>query len=100
MIDCKRDKKQKKLFALFDCIFKLTFARSNSFCLIASQIINDITSTLLYFKNLLNVILLIFFTVFAVAVSGITGVVGVVMCIVCYKAVRKKSEDTESSNGK
>ena len=37
--DYKNNKKQKKLFSLFGYIFKVIFASSDSFCLIASQII-------------------------------------------------------------
>ena len=37
--DCKNNKKQKKLSALFGYIFKLIFASSDSFCLIASHLL-------------------------------------------------------------
>ena len=46
--DCKNNKKQKKLSALFGYILKLIFASSNSFCLIASQIAFSIFLSVLW----------------------------------------------------
>ena len=37
--DCKNNEKQKKLSALFGYMFKLIFVSSDSFCLIASQLL-------------------------------------------------------------
>ena len=37
MKDCKNNKKQKKLVALFSCILKTVFVSSDSFCLITSH---------------------------------------------------------------